>query len=82
MIEIGRLRLQLPAGFEHRGARISRLVADQLARHPIDVNLDIRHLASGPVSISSAQSDHQAAHRIAGAISKSINTRAVTGGES
>lgn len=82
MIEIGRLRLQLPAGFEQRGARISRLVADQLANHPVRANLNIERLSAGPVSVSSGQSDHQVATLIAGAITQSIGGKARAGGES
>ncbi len=68
MIDITRLRLHLPAGFERRAARIARLVGDELARLPVasEVHADSLHVRG--LEISPALSDRRAAARIASAI--------------
>jgi len=68
MIDIGRLRLQLPAGFERRAPRIARLVGDALSRHVVSGQHQLDRLKIGPLYLDQGQSDHQVAERIAGAI--------------
>lgn len=68
MIEIGRIRLQLPAGFERRGERIAQLVGQALAHQPVTESRQLENLRVGPLSIDPGQSNVQVAQRIAQAI--------------
>lgn len=47
MIRIDRLRMHLPAGFEHRATTLARLVGDVLAKQSVsrDVSLDAISIA-------------------------------------
>lgn len=75
MIEIGRLRLQLPAGFEHRGETIARLVGQALAKQTMVDTLTLERLSVDPLQITPCQSDAQVAHQIAGAIGRQLGNR-------
>lgn len=72
MIEIGRLRLQLPAGFENRGAHIARLVGDALGRQVVTQPRQHTNLHVGPLKVDPGQSDARVARRIARAISRQL----------
>ena len=72
MIEIGRLRLQLPAGFENRGARIARLVGDALGRQSVARPRQHTNLHVGPLNIDPGQSDARVARDIARAIGRQL----------
>lgn len=75
MIEIGHLRLHLPAGFGPRAPRIARLVADRLATRPVAATGERAHLSVHGVVVTPGQSDQRVANRIAGAIQRATNTR-------
>ncbi|TKB25864.1 hypothetical protein FCL47_12265 [Desulfopila sp. IMCC35006] len=68
MIQIERIRLHLPAGFEHRAATIVRRVGEVLARQsvPQDVSIDIVSIA--PQRIHPITSDDEIAQMIANQI--------------
>jgi len=68
VIDIQRLRLQLPEGYEHRASRIVRLVGQALAREPVSHNGETAHLHIGPMALPEGATDRQAADRIARAI--------------
>lgn len=73
MIDIDRLKLQLPEGFEHRAGRISRMIGDQLALTPIQSTQRFEQLSIGPVQIGRAATDQQVARDIARAIQQQLN---------
>jgi hypothetical protein len=66
--EIGILRLQLPAGFEHRAQRIGRLVGEALAGRDDLGSGQVDQLRVGPVQVEADHSDRRIAHQIAEAI--------------
>jgi hypothetical protein len=76
MIEIGHLRLQLPAGFEQRGSRIAQLVGQALVQQAIPGNRQIQQLQIGPLKVDPNQSNTTVARTIAHAIGRQL-----TGGE-
>ena len=80
MLEIQRLRLQLPSAFEHRGRRISTLVARQLELPAGSGPVRIDRLQVGPVHVEAGHSDAQVARAIARAIRSSLDSHPATGG--
>ncbi len=81
MLEIDRLRLQLPAGFERRAPRISRLLAEHLAQSQQTRNLSLQRLRAGPIRVAAGDSDRQVARAIARSIEGAIAAQPATGGE-
>ncbi|ADW19397.1 hypothetical protein Despr_3270 [Desulfobulbus propionicus DSM 2032] len=70
--EIDHLRLQLPAGFEHRAQRIGRLVGEALAGRD-DLGFGrVDQLRVGPVQVEADHSDRRIAHQIADAIQRGL----------
>jgi hypothetical protein len=72
-IQIDRLSLRLPAGFEHRADAIARHVGRELARLPWPGAPEIDWLRPPPVNVHPAQGDRQIAVRIARAIHSQIS---------
>jgi hypothetical protein len=72
MLEIERLRLQLPEGFRRRAPRIARLVAEQLAQCDVGEGGRIGRLRAGPVTVGSGDSDRQVATAVARAIDAAL----------
>jgi hypothetical protein len=69
------LRLQLPAGFEHRAERIGRLLGDALARidtGPAGDPLSIGHLALPAIPLAPGASDADLARTIAHSVRHQI----------
>jgi len=65
VIHIERMRMQLPAGFEHRASTIARLVGESMAAfRPIE-NHTLDKLSIGPVQVSPNSTDHEIAHSVA-----------------
>ena len=77
MIEIGRLCLQLPAGFERRGEPIARLVGQALAHQPVTAGRRIESLQVGPLRVDPGQSNTQVARLIARSISRQFTSGGV-----
>jgi hypothetical protein len=75
MIEIGRLRLQLPAGFEQRGEPIARLIGDALSQQQVVENRRLEQLSIGPLHIDPSQSNAKVAQVIANAIGRQLGPR-------
>ena len=75
MIEIGHIRLQLPAGFEQRGGRIAQLLGLALARQPVAENLHLEQLHIGPLILDPNQSNARVAQQIAKAIGQQLGPR-------
>ena len=73
MLNIDRLRLSLPAGYERRAERIGRLVADELASLQLAGDASFDRLSVPAVKIARGASDRQVAGAIAGAIATKVN---------
>ncbi len=75
MLDIERIRLQLPAGFGHRAASIARLVGESLADFHATENRDLQRLSIGPVQVSAQATDRDIAQRIAAQIVTTLGRR-------
>ena len=76
MLNIEHMRMQLPAGFEHRASTIARLVGESMAKvHPTE-NRTLDRLSIGPVQVSPNATDQEIAHIVAQRIASTL------GGES
>jgi len=64
MIQIERLRMHLPAGFEHRATAISRLVGKALANKHLSQDRVIEALSLKPQRIALNSSDNEIADLI------------------
>lgn len=65
MLRIERMRMQLPAGFEHRASAIARLVGDSMLTIRISENRTLDRLSVGPVEVSPTATDQEIAHSVA-----------------
>ena len=65
MLKIERLRMQLPAGYEHRATSISQRVGESLAEVQFTANQSIENLSIGPVRVSPQATDQEIAHSVA-----------------
>lgn len=68
MIQIERIRMRLPAGFEHRAAAIARLVCEALAGQSVPQDVFIDNVSLAPQHIRANISDHEIARMIANQI--------------
>ena len=68
MIDIGRLRLRLPAGYQGRADAIARLVAAELRGRLGGVEGGIEDLRVGPVEVAPGADDRAVAQAIAGSV--------------
>jgi hypothetical protein len=64
MIRIERIRMQLPAGFEHRATSIAQLVGRELAKQQVSQNISLESLAIPRQEISLNTSDTEIANMI------------------
>ena len=76
MLHIERMRLQLPAGYEHRAAFIARMVGESLAEYQYAENLKLDSLAIEPIQIMPNDSDQEIAANIAQQITAVLGRRA------
>ncbi len=65
MLNIEHMRMQLPAGFEHRASTIARLVGESMAEIPFSENRTLDRLSISPVQISPNATDQEIAHSVA-----------------
>ena len=78
MLEIDRLILHLPPGFEKRAARIGHLTAEALASRPLpEQGGTVPQVAVPSQTISPSWSDRRIAEQLAGAIHRQIGSRGV-----
>ena len=68
MIQIERIRMRLPAGFEHRAATIARLVCEALAGQSVPRDASIDNVSIAPHRIHANTSDDEIARMIANQI--------------
>ena len=72
MLNIERMRIQLPAGFEHRASTIARLVAESLAEiHPSE-NRTLNRLSISLAQASPNATDQEVADNIAERIASTL----------
>jgi hypothetical protein len=64
MIRIERVRMQLPAGFEHRATSIAQLVGRELAKQQVSQDISLESLAIPRQEISLNTSDTEIANMI------------------
>lgn len=72
MIEINRLRISLPSGFEGRANRISRLVGAELQNVSVAKGQSLSGLAVPEVQARSGQTDNEIARNIATSIATQL----------
>ena len=72
MLQIERMRMRLPAGFEHRASTIARLVGESMAEIQPSENRTLDRLSISPVQVSQNASDQEIAHSIAGRIASTL----------
>jgi hypothetical protein len=72
VLTIDTLRLQLPAGFEHRAERIGRLLGDALAQIDAGADLALDRLALPPIQVAPGASDADVARTIAHSVRHQI----------
>ncbi|MHC4308369.1 MAG: hypothetical protein ACYSSN_00355 [Planctomycetota bacterium] len=65
MLHIERMRMQLPAGFEHRASTIARLVGEALGEFHATENRTLDRFSIGPVQVSPNATDQEVAHNVA-----------------
>ena len=68
MIQIDRIRLKLPAGFEHRAVSITRLLGEVLARQSVAQDVSLDHISIKAPSIRANTGDEEIAQMIANQI--------------
>jgi len=64
MIHIDRIRMRLPAGFEHRATSIARLVGEQLAKRSVSQDVSLESVSIKPPEISFGMPDIEIANLI------------------
>lgn len=72
MLHIEKMRIQLPAGFEHRASRIARLVGESMAEIESTERLVLDRLTVGPIQTSPNATDQEIAQSITNQISSML----------
>lgn len=72
MLHIDRMRIQLPAGFEHRASTIAHLVGESMAEIQSSENRTLDRLSISPVHILPNATDQEIAHSIAERIASTL----------
>ena len=75
MLHIERMRMQLPAGFEHRATNITQLVGNAMGQYQATDNQTLDSLTIGPLQISPNATDQEIAHSIAERITAVLGSR-------
>ena len=75
MLRIDRMRMQLPAGFEHRASTIARLVGDSMAEIEPSENRTLDRLSISPVRVLPNATDQEIAHSVAERIASTFGRR-------
>jgi hypothetical protein len=68
MIQIDRLRMHLPAGFQHRATSIALLVGQALSKQSVSQDVSLKAVSIKPLMLLANQSDSDIAQQIAGQI--------------
>lgn len=72
MVHIEHMRMQLPAGFEHRASAIARLVGDSMAKFHPSENRTLDRLSISPIRVSPNATDQEIAHSVAERIASTL----------
>ena len=64
MINIDRLRMHLPAGYQHRATSIAMLVSNGLAKQKVSQSISLESIVITPVQIRKNNSDEEIANLI------------------
>lgn len=64
MINIDRLRMHLPAGYQHRATSIAMLVGNGLAKQKVSQSISLESIVLSPVQIRKNNSDEEIANLI------------------
>ena len=72
MLRIERMRIQLPAGFEHRASSIARLVGDSMSEFHPSENRTLDKLSIGSIRVLPNATDQEIAHSVAERISLTL----------
>ena len=72
MLNIKRMRMQLPPGFEHRASTIARLVGESISEIHFTENRTLDRLSISPVRISSNATDQDIANSIVQRIASTL----------
>ena len=72
MLHIERMRMQLPAGFEHRASTIARLVGESMAELHLSGNRMLERLSIGPIQVSPNSTDQDIAHSVTERIASTL----------
>jgi hypothetical protein len=75
MLRIERMRMQLPAGFEHRSSTIARLVGEAMGEFHATENRTLDRLSIGPVLVSPNATDQDIANSVAQRIASTLGRR-------
>ena len=75
MLNIDRLRLQLPPPFRDRAGEIARLVAEELAVVPLSSDLHLDRLTIPPVEMQPQAGDREVARAIATSVHAGIRNQ-------
>ena len=75
MLHIERMRMQLPAGFEHRASAIARLVGESMAEIHVSENRTLDRLSVSPVKVLPNATDQEIAHSVAERIASTFGGR-------
>ena len=75
MLHIERMRMQLPAGFEHRASTIARLVGESVSQIQYSENYTLDNLSISPVQILPNATDQDIANSIAQRIASTLGGR-------
>lgn len=72
MLQIERMRMRLPAGFEHRASTIARLVGESMAEIQPSENRTLDRLSISPVQVSQNATDQEIACSVAKRIASAL----------
>ena len=72
MLHIERMRMQLPAGFEHRASAIARMVGESMSEIHLAENLKLDRLSIGRVRVLPNATDQEVAQSVAERIASTL----------
>jgi hypothetical protein len=72
MLHIERMRMQLPAGFEHRASTIARLVGESMTEIRLAESRTLDRLSIGRVRVLPNATDQEVAHSVAERIASTL----------
>jgi len=74
-INIEKMTLKLPAGFEHRAESISALIARQLGEASFSTSHDVPHIRLPVLKVSHSDSDRAIARQVSSGLVRQLENR-------